>query len=191
MWAAVRLVTGVDPVFSYALPVAIAIGVSGLCLGVAFTQDWVYPTRVKGVLALVLLGYAAAAFLFFVQKDWLEAARKRISRDVRWQKFEPDDKAFEMRVPGKARPDPAAEPVPGWELRAFRCVDPKDRNTDVYVVAYGPPPPAAAGLADDAFFDALKKAISRAADGVEPTEKALTYGLHSTRAASSPWSWTR
>jgi hypothetical protein len=80
-------------------------------------------------------------------------------------------------VPGKARPDPAAEPVPGWELRAFRCADPKLRSTDVYVVAYGPPPPAAAGLADDAFFDALKKAISQAAAGVEPTEKALTIGL--------------
>jgi hypothetical protein len=176
VWAAARLLTGIDPVFSYALPVAIAVGMAGLCLGAAVTCDWSYPTRVKGILMLVFLGYAAGAFLFFVQKDWLEAARKRISSDVRWQRFEPADKTFEVQVPGRARPEPAAEPVPGWELRTFRCADPKQKSTDVYWVAYGLPPDSVANLADNEWFAAVRQAITQAAGGVDPSEKPLTYG---------------
>jgi hypothetical protein len=181
LWVAARLLTGVEPVFSFALPVAVALGVAGMCLGVAFTEDWTYPTKVKGVLMLVLLGYAAAAFLYFVQKDWLEAARKRISRDVRWQEFKSDDGVFQVQLPGKARPAPAAEPVPDWKLRVFECADPKQRSTDVYVVAYGPPPDGVVNLDDDAFFTAAKAAISRAAGGVEPTERAITQQGHPGR----------
>jgi hypothetical protein len=92
---------------------------------------------------------------------------------VRWHEFKADDGSFSVKVPGKAVADPQADPLPGWPLRAYRCADPKQRSTDVYLIAYGPPPEDAAKLADDAWFAAVKKLATQAADGAEPAEEPV------------------
>jgi hypothetical protein len=181
-WTAALLLSGVETIFTYALPVAVGLGVSGVCLGVVFTADWSHPTRVKGILMLVLIGYAAAAFLFFVQKDWLETARKRFgNRAERWQQYEPEDRSFFVQVPGRAADDPAAEPLPGWKLRTVRCADPRQRSTDVYVIAFGPPADAAEKLADDDWFAAARKAVVLAAGSAEPSETPVVQQGHPGR----------
>jgi hypothetical protein len=181
-WTAALYLSGVEPIFSYALPVAVGLGISGVCLGVVFTCDWSHPTRVKGILMLVLVGYAAAAFLYFVQKDWLEAARKRFGNTIeRWHEYEPEDRSFKVKVPGRAADDPAAEPLPGWKLRTIRCADPRQRSTDVYVIAFGLPADDAARLADDDWFTAARKAIAMAAGGSEPSETPVSQQGYSGR----------
>lgn len=182
LWLGARLVTGIDPVFTYFMPVAIGLGVAGACLGAVFTQEWSHAGRVRAILILVLLGYGSAAFLYCVQKEWLETVRKRFGNRIeRWQKFEAEDKSFFVQVPGKAQPDPNTDPLPGWSLKTYRCMDPKLRNTDVYVIAYGTSPDTLVGAKDDAWFAAAKEAILQASGAADPSEKEVTQQGHSGR----------
>ena len=173
VWLLAPFLVGQDSIFSVALPLAIAAAGCGLGIGAAVTDDWSAVTRIKAVLAVVILAYAAAGFCYFLQKDWLEALRKNNGRGNReWREFTPDDRAYTVKLPGGTSPE-AESPVPGWELKTFRHADPR-RSSDVFVIAHGTQPPTAAGLNDDDWFAAVRKAVADAAGSADPNERAIT-----------------
>jgi hypothetical protein len=173
LWLIGPDLVGREPIFSIALPLAVAAAACGLAVGAAVTADWSNATRAKAVLALVLLGYGVSAFCYFLQKDWLEAVRKNAGRQNReWREFQPPDRAYTVRLPGKATPL-AESPVPGWPLSTFQHFDQR-RSSDVFVVAHGPQPEAAAKLSEDDWFAAVRKAVAESAGAADPAEKAVT-----------------
>ena len=175
VWLLAALGGAPDPIFTLALPVALAAAASGLALGVAFTADWSTGARVRGIFALVLLGYGTATFLYFVQKDWLEAARKNFGRDPRaWQDYSPPDRAYTIRMPGRPQPAPNAVPLPGWSLQAVRCLEPS-QTSDAFLVAHGPQPDDFAPLDDATWFARAKEAIAQSAGGGDVAEKELRH----------------
>src|SRR5262245_25162273 len=69
LWAIAPAVFGQEPMLSWAVPVALAVSASVLCLAVIYTVDWTPATRVKGVLMIVVLAYFAALNLYFLKKQ--------------------------------------------------------------------------------------------------------------------------
>ncbi|WP_088253880.1 hypothetical protein [Fimbriiglobus ruber] len=175
LWLVAPAFTGKEPVFSFAAPVALALGLSGLGLGIGFAHGWTLGTRVRAVIALILVGYFTGAFLYFMKKEWAEALRKHVGPGrLEWKEtFEPEDKGFSVKLPGKVRPrDESA--LPGWELKTYRFVyadqggkHAKGVFTLAYDVAHGTPPADLAGpkLGDDDWFEKAKAAVVAGCDG--------------------------
>jgi hypothetical protein len=180
-WLLAGPVTGKAPVFTYAVPVSLALGAAGLCVGVVLAADWRFPTRVRGVLALTLLGYATAAFLYFLKPAWVEAVRRGFGGHdpARWQVFRPDDGAYSAKLPGEPRSDPN-EVLAGWPLKAFRYSD-RRNHADTYIVAHGPPPAAVVRAQDDQFFTAAGAGAAAAAGGTLLSEEPAKHGDHPAR----------
>lgn len=181
LWLLAPTLTGKEAVFTHAVPLAIAVGTAGLCLGVVLAADWSFATRLKGIFALVFVAFATAAFLYFLEPTWVEELRRVAGggTDHNWQLFRPDDGAYEAKLPGPPRPDPA-EVVAGWSLRVFRYAD-RRRHSDTFILAHGPAPAAVADLSDDRFFDAAKQGAEAAANGTLVSEKAVTHQRHPGR----------
>src|SRR5262249_58963466 len=84
-------VAGQEPMLSWAVPVALAVSASVLCLAVIYTIDWSPGTRVKGVLMIVALAYFAALNLYFLKKQMVDEVRKFFGAGHDWVVFRPPD----------------------------------------------------------------------------------------------------
>lgn len=165
-------------VFTFAAPVAIAVSVVALGLGLAGVRRWSAAVRVRALLALVALAYLAAGVLYFTPLEWLEGMRAVVPRRQNWREYKPDDRTFRVRLPGV--PVPTASPLTDWNLTAVRVTDPK-KPIDVFVVAHGEPPrdmPAKA--ADEVWFARVRQALE-AAGGTLVREQPIVVGAAQAR----------
>ncbi len=183
LWLVGPALTGIDPIFSFAAPVALAVGLCGLGLGVTLAHGWTLATRVKAVLALVLVGYFAGGFLYFLKKEWAEAIRRHVGPgDLKWRPFKPphDPRAYRVNLPGKAKEAEGDRLMPGWGLRAYRFdPDPNARAAlDVaYEVGHGTPPTDVAGprLGSDEWFARAREAVCRGCEGQVAQEREVRH----------------
>lgn len=174
LWAILLFAGAREPVFSFATPVAVAVGVSGLCFGVAFAGRWSTSTRAKAIVAVALIGFASGGVLYSIKKEWIESIRRQFGRgDLRWREFQPPDAAYKVKLPAPALP--TESPLPGWPLTAFRAAEQDRAASDSFVVAHGKPPAGnpPPNAADDAWFDATKAAVIAASGGRVEQEKPL------------------
>lgn len=180
-WLVVPLVGGREPIFSFAAPVALAAGLVGLGLGVGYAANWSAGTRVRGVFALVLVGYTLGGFLLFMKKEWAVAIRRHLPDNREFRPFtEPDKRAYRVNVPG----DPGklvGSPLPGWPLAGFRVTTGVDQNPasfDTYEFAHGKPADAVdLKSVDDADWFALaRQALTEATGGTVRAETEFRQG---------------
>lgn len=180
LWLLGPLLSGKESFFTFALPVAIAVGFSGLCLGVVLSADWKFSTRIKGIFALLLVGYFLAGSLYFLKIEWIESIRKGFGQgNDNWMKFSPPDKSYAAQVPVEMKAD-GAELIAGWKLRTFRSAG-AVANADIYFLADGPPPDTLKGATDDRFFDEVKKGLTAATNGTLVSEKPASQQNHVCR----------
>lgn len=177
LWVAGLVLTGKQPIFSFATPVAVALGLCGLGVGVGLAHGWGHATRVRGILALALLGYFTGGFLYFLKKEWAEAIRRDLNPGpARWEPFRPPGAGCRVELPGRAvKAD--ANPLPGWPLTAYRCQPPGKKNDEWaigYQVAHGPVPLGLPANWTDDCTAAARAAVLKAADGADLTaERAV------------------
>ncbi len=164
LWLIAPLVTNANPVFSFATPVALALGLVGLGLGVSAAAGWSPGTRVRVVLALVCVGYAAGGFLLFMKKEWAVAVRRHLptTADRPWTKFPKQGGPYSVEMPGTPV-ETTASPLTGWALTGFRLAPGENARNEflhvVYEVAHGPAPlPKAFERGDNPAWFALAKA---------------------------------
>lgn len=172
LWLVLKLAVG-DSYFSFVAAVAIAAGTVGLGLGLAFIKRWSAKLRMVLLVILAVLAYTTAAVFYFAPLDWLERVREvAVVTGLVWREFKPEDKTFQLLVPGEPRE--TAGPVPEWKLTARQFVDPKNA-VDLYVVAYGDPP-AALGrkVPDEEWFAAARDAIATACEGTVTDERSVS-----------------
>ncbi len=179
LWLVGRLTLAAEPVFSFAAPLAVGLGMAGLAVGVGLVGRWSHATRVRAVLALVAGGYLTGGVLFVVPKDWPAGARRLFGpTNIQWKRFSPPDKAYSTNVPDGPAPAADAGPVDGWPLRAFTAVAGKpDDRRGVWAVRYtlaAGVPPGDAAAADDAWFAAVRDAVVAASGGTLTAEEPLT-----------------
>ncbi len=167
-------------VFSFAAPVAIAVSVVALGLGLAGVRRWSAAVRVRALVALISLAYLAAGVLYFAQPGWLEGVRAVIPRGRQhWQEYKPDDRTFRVTLPGV--PAATASPLPDWNLTAVRVADPA-KPIDVFVVAHGEPPrDVPAKAADEAWFARVRQAVEAAVGATLVREQPVVVGTAQAR----------
>lgn len=183
LWLVAPILTGRMPVFSFAAPVALAIGLSGLGLGVAFAQGWTVGTRVRAALALILVGYFTGGFLYFMKKEWAESIRKGIGPSTRgWSEFsEPREQAYKVKLPGRPIEVNDERQMPGWALKVYRFAEGRRRQRDpldvTFEVAHGTPPRDVVEpkLSDDEWFAKAREAVLVACEGTVDREQPLTW----------------
>jgi hypothetical protein len=83
-----KAVAAQPPMVSFAIPIALAVAVSLLCLAVIYTVDWTPATRVKGVLTLVGLSYFVGVSLFFLNKETVDRIKKFFGAETGWGTFQ-------------------------------------------------------------------------------------------------------
>ena len=171
LWLILTL-TGRDSAFSFVAPVAIGLGMSVLGIGLANIRRWSVPTRIRSLVALVVLSYAAGALCYFAQPSWLERVREVVAvLGIAWHDFRPEDQSFQLNVPGE--PQDIESPVAEWKLTAKQFVDPKNA-VDRFSVAYGEAPSVLGSRkADDAWFETARDAIEKATGGKLLDEKIV------------------
>ncbi len=170
-----------EVVLSFAVPVAVAVGVSGLGFGLVHVNRWSVASRAKVMVALLLIAYLTAGFLFLVKKEWLQDLRRVFNRgDLGWKDFRAPETAthvgYIVKFPGRpiTETDP---PIPDWKWKAHRYAESNKPGVDVYLSAVGPIPTeiASAWSVDDVWFAAVGKAVrSAAADFKDDGETAVT-----------------
>lgn len=183
LWLVGPVLTGVEPIFSFAAPVALAAGLCGLGLGVAYAHGWTLATRVKAVVALVMVGYFTGGSLYFLKKEWAEAIRRHVGPgDLKWHPFNPphEPKAYQVNLPGKVNESEGDRLMPGWGLRAYRSA--RDQGAQAaldvaYEVAHGTPPAEVAGplLESDEWFAKAREAVCRACEGELAREREVRH----------------
>jgi hypothetical protein len=177
LWILGPTLTGKEAIFTFALPMAIAVSSAALCLGVVLAADWSFATKVKSILAIVFVMHFLAALLYFMKAEWVEALRKRVGRnaDQVWQPFAPPDGKYKAAVPTAMQKD-EGELIAGCKLEAFRSADRADLAT--YFLAHGRQPADVTNEPDDEkFFAAVKAKAMEAANGTaaaEPEKKRLS-----------------
>lgn len=187
LWLLASVVTQREVVMSFAVPVALAVGASGLVFGVAQVDRWSIRTRVKSVLGLMLLAYAVATLLFLASKDWLEQLRRVFNRgDIGWREFRAAETNTHIGYTIKFPNRPVVEtesPVAGWDWKAHWHREGGKPGADSFTSAVGPVPPdvAKAWSADRVWFEAVGQALreatrqeNRFAD--DPDPKEVTFG---------------
>ncbi len=162
--------------FSFMAPVAIALGTVGLGLGLACIRRWSVPLRMRLLVALTALGYGAAALFYFATPGWLGQVREVTAvLGLTWREFRPEDKSFQLAVPGERAETPS--PVGDWKLTAWQFVDPKNA-VDVYVVAYGETPPKLGKWTDrpskEAWFNTARDALATSCEGKLLDERVVS-----------------
>ena len=177
-----------EPVFSFATPVALAVGLAGLCLGIAYAAAWKTGTKIKAMMMLILLGYGTAGFLYFIKKEWAQEVRKHIGPPILdWKDFQPpDDKAYKVSLPGIPKPV-TVSPLPNWPLKSFRIARDEDNRNEVlhisYEMAHGSPaePVAARAVKDDDWFAAVRTAVLDVTQGEITAEREIKQDKHMAR----------
>ncbi|MCZ2343303.1 MAG: hypothetical protein LC104_16140 [Bacteroidales bacterium] len=155
VWLMGPLLFGREPLFTLAAPTALAVGLTGLGLGVSYAAGWSHTTRVKGLLALFLLGCFASGFLYFLKKEWLESVRKSFRRSsAEWQQFDPPGREYRVRMPSPV--EHTDTPIPDWPLTAYAFVEPHVAAPDLFLVAHGRPNADTADDAED-WYNAVKQ----------------------------------
>jgi hypothetical protein len=101
LWIVMPMVTGQDAALSVAVPIALAVAASALCLGVVKTIDWTATTRIKGVLMLVGLAYLSAAGLYFLKKDLMDKVQGFFGPTNEWV-WKTLDKDSRIKMPSNA-----------------------------------------------------------------------------------------
>ena len=136
LWLLGPMIMGKAPVFSFAAPVALAICISGLGVGIGTAHGWSIGTRVRAMLALLMLGGFLGGFLFFLKKEWAEAIRRHVGpTQLQWQEFQPSDRTYSVNIPGRAirRND---DPLLGWDMEAYRVERTTKRTEKAFEVIY-------------------------------------------------------
>jgi hypothetical protein len=139
LWLVAPAVLGQAPTLSPAVPVALAVSTSILCLAVIYTIDWSPATRVKGVLMMVVLAYFAAVNLYFLRKQTVDEVKKFFGVGPEWVGFTPLDNTYTVSLPA----DPHAikdQPLTG--LAQLNCYKASHRAFVAqldFVVGSGPP----------------------------------------------------
>jgi hypothetical protein len=98
LWLLAPAVLGQEPALSWAVPLALAVSTSILCLAVIYTIDWTPGTRVKGVLMMVALAYFAAANLYFLKKQMVDEVKKFFGSGNDWVQFTRGD-GYQIKMP--------------------------------------------------------------------------------------------
>lgn len=186
IWLLLPFVIAPRPIFSFALPTAIALGVSGLCLGMAYAANWTTRTRLRAIVVLLAFGYGSAAFLYFLKKEWVQAVRKPFGPpELQWKDFQPPDGAYKVKLPGKPTASDVS-PLPGWPLKTFRLA--AGPNNDpvlgvAYEVAHGPAQDAVkpGRTPDDEWFAAARKALVERTGGEVTEEKPAAQQAYPAR----------
>ena len=134
-WLIGPMVTGHSPVFSFAAPVAIALCASGLGFGIGLAHGWKFATRIRAILALLMLGAFLGGFLFFLKKEWAEAIRKHVGpTHLQWQEFQPSDQSYRINIPGRAVRGNSN--VLQWNLESYRVEQTAGRTDKAFEVIY-------------------------------------------------------
>lgn len=176
LWLILTLAVGPSE-FSFMAPVAIALGTVGLGMGLAFIRRWSVPLRMRLLVALTVLGYAAAALFYFATPSWLEQVREVAAVwGLSWREFHPpEDRSFRLIVPGE--PTETACPVADWKLTSRQFVDPKNA-VDLYVVAYGDAPTGLGKWSSktdkEAWFNAARDKLTESCSGTLAEERLVS-----------------
>ncbi|HET6575897.1 MAG TPA: hypothetical protein VFG68_20005 [Fimbriiglobus sp.] len=181
LWLVGPALTGIEPIFSFAAPVALAAGLCGLGFGVAYAHGWTLATRVKATIALVMVGYFTGGSLYFLKKEWAESIRRHVGPgDLKWKEFTPphEPRAYRVNLPGKWAEAAGDGLMPGWGLRAYRTARDKGAQAalDVaYEVGHGTPSATVAGpeLADEVWFTRAREAVCRGCGGEVAREREV------------------
>ena len=168
LWWAAPALTGVQAALSLAVPAALSVAASALCLGVVYTIDWSAVTRVKGVLMLVGLAYLAAAGLFFLKKDMTDRLRGLLTDDP-WTMVYSREGRFKVLMPGAVEKDDDP-PLPNLKLRmndGRRATYLTEREDEyVYLAKAGTPDRPV--KPDDAWFTAIGDQLAQAGEVTDP-----------------------
>jgi hypothetical protein len=141
LWLTASLITGKQPVFSFVAPVAMALGAGGLCAGIASVHIWSFASRIRAMLAVVVLGYAIAGVLYFTKPSWIEVTRKLFQGFAAFPgntEYRPKDRSYSVRFPGNPTPDGAVPFQGGWRLNeVVTFSDPRRTGEEVFTAAHG------------------------------------------------------
>ncbi len=141
LWLTASLLTGKQPVFSFVAPVAMALGAGGLCAGIASVHLWGFATRIRAMLAVVVLGYAIAGVIYFTKPSWIEVTRKwfqGFGAPGDNTEYRPQDRSYSVRFPGKPTPEGTSPLQGGWRLNEVVAFsDPRRTGEEVFVAAHG------------------------------------------------------
>lgn len=172
LWILGPTLTGKDPIFTFALPMAIATAATGLCLGIVVAAEWSFGTRVKGILSIVLIMHFSAGCLYFLKTEWVESLRKQIGRanEERWIRFQAPDGKFAARVPSLMY-ERDATLIAGWTLKLYRTESPRDPA--MFLIAHGRSPAALNEQPDTEFFRAARDQAIVAAGGTLVSEREV------------------
>lgn len=164
LWILGPTLTGKEAIFTFALPMAIAISSAGLCFGIVLAADWSFATRVKAILAIVFVMHFLAALLYFMKAEWVEAIRKEIGRgrDAPSRQFSPQNENYTVRVPAEMQ-DNEQPLVTGWDLKGYRSVD--RHGPPTYFVARGRQPAELNNEKDEKFFAEATAKVVEAVQG--------------------------
>lgn len=158
LWVAGLFIFKLVPIFSFALPMAMAISLVGINVGIIWSRGWTSSTKLKAVAMVGLMGLFSAACLYFLKKEWAEGFKNQLGpSNLNWQEYEPQDRSYRVKLPGRALD--ATSPLPDWDLKTVRTAIDGRRARGVfgaiYTVAAGTTRPEWQPLPDE---DAFTKA---------------------------------
>jgi hypothetical protein len=171
LWLIAPSVLGREPTLSPAVPLALAVSTSILCLAVIYTIDWTPATRVKGVLMMVALAYFAAVNLYFLKKQTVDQVKKFFGAGHDWVEVVAQDGSFRVNMPAlPERPDPQFQPL--RQLADLSCYRVSYKapllEPHTFVAGAGAPLPAANGPApgsDDWFKLVARQVVDQVRQG--------------------------
>jgi hypothetical protein len=151
------------PIFSFALPMAMALALCGVNIGLICSVGWSSSTKIKAIAMVSLLGWFSAASIFFLKKEWAEVFKNELGpSNLVWQEYEPSDKAYRIKLPGRAQE--ALSPLADWESKAVRTTIEGRRAKSVlgaiYTAAHGPNRNDWKGLPDEDCFAKVKTQLA-------------------------------
>lgn len=134
---------------SIAVPLAIAVSASTLCLAVIYTIDWSPAIRIKGVVMLLALSYFAGASLYFLKPQMVDWLKERLAHDQWIRVYPQEGPKFHAMMPGAPAVDGNLQPVPGIKLRCLKLThdfgDGDETGPLTFVVGSGAPLKKGAG----------------------------------------------
>ena len=180
IWLTVSAIAGRQSVFSFAAPVAIALGVGGLCAGIASVYIWSLATRLRAMIALVVLGYAIAGVLYFTKPSWIEVTRKLFQGFgmLPGTPYQPKDRTYTVRFPGKPIPGGPSPLQGGWRLDDIATFsDARGNGPEEFVAAHGfPPVDFPLTPSDEKLFGSAKEELLKATGGKLVSESPVPHG---------------
>ncbi len=183
LWLIMPMVTGQDAALSIAVPLALAVAASALCLGVVKTIDWTATTRIKGVLMLVGLAYLSAAGLYFLKKELMDKVQGFFGPTSEWA-FVPLDKNSRIKMPSnpeKCEDQPLGPGVvgPNVKLVGLQATYESDLRGGTYKYwAMSATLAAPVAKPDDAWFNKIGDELKRVRGGRLLQKHTVTHRGH-------------